>query len=109
MKARSAAATALVKSISITTEKPASAMPIASASSRPTRRDGIGRAAVRRISASMSLSHHMLSAPEAPPPTAMQITAASPITGCTATGAQTSPTKAVNTTSRITRGFRSST
>ena len=64
---------------------------------------------MRAISASMSLSHHMFSAPDAPAPTAMQTIAASAITGCTGTGAQTSPTKAVKTTSRITRGFRSST
>ncbi len=109
VKASSPAATGLAKSASITTAKPASASPIASASPRSTRPDGIGRRAVRVISASMSLSHHMLSAPAAPAPTAMQMTAARPITGCTRTGAQTSPTTAVKTTRRITRGFRSST
>ena len=53
----------------------------------------------------MSLSHHMLSAPAAPAPTAMQMTAASAITGWTVTGAQTSPTTAVKTTSRMTLGL----
>ena len=109
VKARSPAATALAKSSSIATAKPESTMPIASASPRSTRPEGIGRPAVRAISASMSLSHHMLSAPAAPAPAAMQRIEAKAMTGCTGTGAQARPTKAVKTTSRITRGFRSST
>ena len=109
VKASSPAATKLAKSPSITTAKPASVSPSASASPRSTRPEGIGRPAVRRITASMSQSCHMLSAPAAPAPTAMQTIAARPITGCSCTGAQTRPTSAVKTTSRITRGFSSST
>src|SRR6056297_593228 len=107
VKARIAAASAFVASHSMTTENTASVMPKANASSRVTLPAGMGRFAVRFITASMSDSHHMLSAPAAPPPTAMKRIAASPTTGCTATGAASSPTSAVNTTSVITRGFRS--
>ena len=49
---------------------------------------GIGRMRVRAISASMSASYHMLSAPEAPAPTAIASSAAKPITGCSGRGAQ---------------------
>ena len=80
-------------------------MPKPSASPGAMRPNGIGRPAVRVISASMSASYHMFSAPAAPAPAAMQTSAANPITGCTCTGATTSPTSAVNTTSDITRGF----
>ena len=90
------------------TEPAASVRPKASASPGATRPAGIGRADVRSIRASMSASYHMLSAPAAPAPTAMQISAVRAITGCTCTGASTRPTKAVNTTSDITRGFISS-
>ena len=47
----------------------------------------------------------MLSAPEAPPPMAMNKIAQKPMTGLTETGAANSPTKAVKTTSDMTRGF----
>ena len=70
---------------------------------------GIGRAAVRAIAASISASYHMLSAPDAPAPAAMQISAAIASTGCIEPGAATSPTSAVNTTRNITRGFISAT
>ncbi len=109
MKASSAADCQLAKSASITTEKPESASPIASASSEVTRPDGIGRFVVRFIVRSMSRSHHMLSAPEAPAPTAMQTSAAKASTGCGTDGAASMPTSAVKITSRITRGFSSST
>ena len=62
---------------------------------------------MRVITASMSASYHMLSAPEAPAPTAMHSSAVKPITGWMCAGATTSPTSAVNTTSDITRGFSS--
>ena len=55
--------------------------------------------------ASMSASYHMLSAPDAPAPTAMHSSAIAPSTGCNPPGAATMPTSAVNTTSDITRGF----
>jgi hypothetical protein len=65
----------------------------------------MGRLAVRCMQASMSASNHMLSAPEAPAPTAMQMIAMTAMTGCIAPGASASPVSAVKTTSDITRGF----
>jgi hypothetical protein len=62
---------------------------------------------VRFITASISASHHMFSAPDAPPPTAMNRIAAKATTGCTLPGAASRPTSAVNTTSDITRGLSS--
>ena len=59
------------------------------------------------MTASMSASHHMFSAPDAPPPSAMKMIAANPSTGCKLPGATSSPLSAVNTTSVITRGFSS--
>ena len=59
--------------------------------------------------ASMSASYHMLSAPAAPAPTAMQSSAVKPISGCNEPGATARPTSAVNITSDITRGFISAT
>ena len=106
--ARSAAATTLTRRPSTTTANPASVTPNASASPGATRPAGIGRACVRAIRASMSASYHMFSAPAAPAPTAMQISAVSAITGCRWPGAMARPTNAVNTTSDITRGFISS-
>ena len=97
----------LVASASITTASPARPMPSARASSAPTFPAGIGRFAVRFITASMSASHHMFNAPEAPAPSAMNRMAAKASIGCSAPGAATRPTSAVNTTSDITRGFRS--
>ena len=107
VKARSAPASRFVARASITTENPESARPKPNASPPSIRPEGIGRLRVRRITASMSASHHMLSAPEAPPPTAMKSTAQKPIIGCTATGAARSPTSAVNTTRVMTRGLSS--
>ena len=54
---------------------------------------GTGRAAVRAIWASISASYHILSAPEAPAPAAMQISAAMASTGCIEPGAATRPTR----------------
>ena len=62
---------------------------------------------MRTILASTSASYHMLSAPAAPAPTAMQSSAVKPVTGWMAPGATARPTSAVNTTSDITRGFKS--
>ena len=66
---------------------------------------GIGRLEVRRMTASMSRSYHMLIVPAAPAPTAMQSTAAKASTGCNGPGASNRPTKPVNTTRVMTRGF----
>ncbi len=55
--------------------------------------------------ASMSASHHMLSAPEAPAPTAIAMSDAQASTGCRWPCATTMPTSAVNTTSDMTRGL----
>ena len=107
VKASSAPATRFTKSERITTEKTASVKPKPSASPGSTRPAGIGRVLVRCMRASISASYHMFSAPEAPAPTAMQRSAVKAITGCMGTGASTSPTKAVKTTSDITRGFSS--
>ena len=84
-------------------------MPKPSASPGAMRPRGIGRPAVRVITASMSASYHMLSAPAAPAPTAMHSSAVKPITGWMCPGAIIRPTSAVNTTSDITRGFISAT
>ena len=91
----------------VITAKNASVMPKASASGRVTRPRGIGRLAVRDILASMSLSYHMLSAPEAPAPTAMHRIEVNASTGWTWPGAIIRPTSAVKITSDITRGFNS--
>ena len=109
VKASKPAARRFVASPSITTEMPDKARPKPKASPPLIRPDGTGRPAVRRILASISASHHMFSAPEAPPPKAMNKIAAKPTTGCTPMGATSRPTKAVNTTSDITRGFSNST
>ena len=82
-------------------------MPKASASDGAMRPCGIGRPAVRCMIASMSRSYHMLSAPDAPAPTAMHSSAVNAITGCMCPGAMTMPTSAVKITSDITRGFSS--
>ena len=84
-------------------------MPKPSASPGAMRRRGIGRPAVRDINVSMSASYHMLSAPDAPAPTAMQSSAVNASTGWIVPGAATRPTSAVNTTSDITRGLSSAT
>src|SRR6478752_6204824 len=87
------------------TEPTASTVPKARASSGVILPFGIGRAAVRAMHASISASYHIFSAPAAPAPTAMQMSAAMARTGCMWPGAATSPTSAVNTTRNITRGF----
>ncbi len=109
VKASSAADSTFTRRPSTTTEPTASVMPKASASPGVTRPAGTGRARVRVISASISASHHMFSAPEAPAPMAMHSRAVKAITGCTSAGARTMPTSAVKTTSDMTRGFSSAT
>jgi hypothetical protein len=81
-------------------------MPNPSASPGSILPAGNGRPAVRRITASISRSYHMLIAPDAPAPTAMHNTATAASTGCRSPGARNSPTKPVNTTSDMTLGFR---
>jgi hypothetical protein len=64
---------------------------------------------VRFIAASMSASNHMLSAADAPAPTAMHRIATAARIGFIGAPAQIRPVKAVNTTRLITRGFISAT
>ena len=109
VKASSAAANGLANSPSIITESTDSATPTASASSARILPDGTGRPRVRVIRASMSASHHMFSAPDAPAPIAMHRIEAKAMTGCTGAGAAASPTTAVKITSDITRGLSSAT
>ena len=66
---------------------------------------GTGRPAVLFITTSISASHHIFSAPEAPAPIAINRMEAKAIIGCTPTGAANIPTDAVKTTKDITRGF----
>ncbi|MCY1558686.1 hypothetical protein D9M68_956430 [compost metagenome] len=68
---------------------------------------GMGRLSVRLMIASISASYHMLRAPEAPAPMAMQTMAIMPTSGLMPTGATSIPTSAVNTTSDMTRGLSS--
>ena len=80
-------------------------MPKASASPGATRPAGTGRPCVRAMRASMSASYHMLSAPAAPAPTAMQISAVDRDHRMQMARRDQQPTNAVKTTSDITRGF----
>ena len=107
VKANRPAASQFVTTHSVNTDSADKTRPKASASPGVTRPEGTGRVAVRAIFASMSASYHMLSAPEAPAPTAIASSAAKPITGWGGCGAISMPASAVSTTSDITRGFRS--
>ena len=88
VKASSAPATQLTIRPRVATEPMARMVPKVRASSGVTWPRGIGRPAVRCISASMSASYHMLRAPEAPAPTAMQSRAMAPSAGCGCSGRQ---------------------
>ena len=90
---------------SAATDTIASSTPIASASRAGTAPRGIGRIAVRAMLASMSASHHILSAPHAPAPAAIADSVAMNLIQSTGPGANTNPTAPVNTTSDITRGL----
>ena len=68
---------------------------------------GIGRFWVRDMIASMSASYHIFMEPDAPAPIAIQRTATNPSTGWIGPGANANPTRPENTTSDITRGFKS--
>src|SRR5689334_3343647 len=85
----------------------ASTTPNPAASAGSMRPMGMGRLAVRLMIASMSRSYHMLMAPEAPAPTAMQRMATAAISGWIWPGATIIPAKPEKTTSDITRGFSS--
>jgi hypothetical protein len=98
----------LTSTPSVITDRADRISPKTSASAGRTRPDGMGRAEVRVITASISASYHMLSAPAAPAPTAIASTAMMDTNGLSEAGAATRPTKAVNTTSDMTRGFSSS-
>ena len=92
------------------TEKAPSTMPKPSASARFRRPAGYrARRACGASCASMSASYHMLSAPDAPAPTAIASSAMQASTGLSVPAAATMPTSAVNTTSDMTRGFSSAT
>ncbi len=107
VSASSEAATQPTAKPSVMTENSDRKMPKASASSAETLPRGMGRAAVRCMRASMSASYHMLSAPDAPAPTAMASSATKASTGWIVPGAAAMPVSAVKTTSAMTRGFRS--
>ncbi len=100
------AATQLTASPITATAPTARTIPKPKASPGIMRPAGKGRCAVRRITASMSRSYHMLIAPEAPAPTAMHNTAIAASTGWRCPGATASPTKPVKTTSDMTLGLR---
>ena len=68
--------------------------------------EGIGRLIVRFMTWSISSSYHMLIAPEAPAPRAMQIIDIIAVLRSIVSGAKSNPVKAVNITSDITRGFK---
>ena len=109
VNANRAAAIGLAKTESIKTEISDRPSPRPSASPGAIRPLGIGRSRVRDMTASISASYHIFSAPEAPAPTAMQSRLAKATTGWTDTGAATIAAIAVKITSDMTRGFSSAT
>ena len=109
VSASRAAATQFTASPITMTEKPDSTAPKARAASGSIRPRTMGRPWVRVITASISRSYHMLMAPDAPAPMAMHRMAMAPRIGWIDPGARYIPTKPVNTTSDMTRGFSSST
>ena len=108
VKASIAADSQLISTPSVNTDSTDSTSPKTSASRGVIFPFGIGRPLVRDITASMSASYHMLSEPAAPAPMAIARIAITASSGLIVTGAAIKPTKAVKTTSDITRGFRSS-
>src|SRR5215510_738606 len=104
-KASSVAALRLAARARTVTALHARMSPNASASAREMTPRGIGRRAVRVITASISASYHMLNTPAAPPPAAIARIATNPRSGSGRVGAIINPTSAVNTASTITRGF----
>src|SRR5271168_2326567 len=96
VSASSAADSALTLTASAATDTTASRTPIASASTGGTTPRGMGRIAVRAMLASMSASHHMLSAPQAPAPAAIADMAARNLSQSNGAGARAKPTAPVN-------------
>ena len=94
-----------VASPSTTTDATDRMMPKARASLAAIRPPGIGRWAVRRMTASISRSYHILMAPAAPAPTAMHSIAVKASTGCRCPGATSIPATPEYTTNDITRGL----
>ena len=105
VSASSAAANTLTLIASAATDTTASRIPIASASSGATTPRGMGRIAVRAMLASMSASHHMLSAPQAPAPPAIAESVVRSFIQSIGAGASAKPTPPVKTTSDMTRGL----
>ena len=103
---RPAASQLAAMPISITANR-LSTTPSVRASAPCTLPEATGRVRVRFITASISASNHMFSAPEAPAPTATHSTEMAAMTGLIGVRAATSPVRAVNTTSDMTRGFSS--
>src|SRR6266851_4553102 len=83
-----AAAVRFVANARPATANPPRTRPKASASNRDILPRGIGRIAVRVMTASISASYHMLSTPAAAAPAAMARTAAKMVTGSNRPGAQ---------------------
>src|SRR6516165_9050684 len=104
-KASSIAAVILAAKARTTAALQARTRPNANASRRETAPRGIGRLAVRVITASISASYHILSTPAAPAPAAMAAIETAPRGGSRRLGASIIPTTAVNTASAITRGL----
>ncbi len=86
-------------------EAPDRSRPKSRASSRRINSLGNGRCAVRFILASISASHHWLSAPAPPAASAIHKMAVKPMTGWMLPGAASRPHSAVNTTRRMTLGL----
>src|SRR6516164_8850873 len=104
-KASSAAAVILAAKARTATALQARTRPKANASRREIAPQGIGRPAVRVITAAISASYHIFSTPAAPAPAAIARIAMKPRSGSRRAGATINPTSAVNTASAITRGF----
>ena len=105
VSASRAAANRLTLIARAATDTTESRIPIASASSGGTTPRGIGRIAVRAILASMSASHHIFSAPQAPAPPAIAESVARSLIQSIGAGASAKPTAPVKTTSDMTRGL----
>src|SRR5260370_3403286 len=105
VQANNAAAVRFVANARTAAANPPRTRPKPSDSNREILARGIGRIAVRVMTASISASYHMLSTPAAPAPAAMARTAAKVVSGSSRTGALLNPTSAVKTASIITRGF----
>src|SRR5258707_11870312 len=105
VQANNAAAARFVANARTATASPPRTRPKTSASNREIFPRGIGRIAVRLMTASISASYQMLTTPGAPAPAAMGRTAAKVVSGSSRPGAQLNPTSAVKTASIISRGF----